>query len=373
MNACASLLKAGAQCISSARWDLCGGCRVTGIPTANLTLFFVTLSFMSRPLRIEYSDAWYHIMNRGRRGERIFSKSKDYESFIELLQEAVDLWDVRISAYCLMSNHYHLLIQTPLSNISRCMRHINGVYTQRYNRSHKCDGQLFKGRYKSILVDQDNYLLELVRYIHRNPLRVGMVKNLSQYTWSSHLGYVSKAKKWDWLHKDFILTMLSSNKRKDKQAYLNFMAKDDSEELIELFEKKKLPSILGSEDFISWVRERFFSRKRHHQIPDSAQLAPELNDIITAVCRVYGIEDRILLQTRRGTLNEPRNVAIYLSRMLRKDGLVMISKNFNMAGYSSASSAIERVRKKLSTDKKLRKRIDQSKQNILKNKGQTET
>ena len=126
---------------------------------------------MSRPLRIEYKDAWYHIMNRGRRGEQIFSKSSDHEIFIELLQEAVDLLDVRISAYCLMSNHYHLLIQTPQGNKSRCMRHINGIYTQRYNRSHKCDGQLFKGRYKSILVEQDNYLLELARYIHRNPLR----------------------------------------------------------------------------------------------------------------------------------------------------------------------------------------------------------
>ena len=141
---------------------------------------------MSRPLRIEYPGAWYHVMNRGRRGERIFRSPKDYEVFIGLLQEAVELWDVRISAYCLMSNHYHLLIQTPQGNISRSMRHINGVYTQRYNRIHKCDGQLFRGRYKSILVEQDSYLLELVRYIHRNPVRAGMVEKLSEYLWSSH-------------------------------------------------------------------------------------------------------------------------------------------------------------------------------------------
>lgn len=327
---------------------------------------------MSRPLRIEYKDAWYHIMNRGRRGEQIFTKSSDYEIFIDLLKEAVDLWNIRISTYCLMPNHYHLLIQTPQGNISRCMRHINGVYTQRYNRSHKCDGQLFRGRFKSILVEQDNYLLELVRYIHRNPLRAGIVDELSQYVWSSHLGYISSARQWDWLHKDFILSMLSFNK-KSRQAYLNFMAKEDLEEILELFERKKLPPILGSKNFISWAKETFFDKKKHHQVPDASQLAPEVSEIKKAVCRYYDIKDNEIQLTRRGALNEPRNVAIYLSRMLRKDSLLMISESFNMAGYSSASSAIERVMKKRVKDKKFQNRIDKIKQNITGNKGQTET
>lgn len=320
---------------------------------------------MSRPLRIEYPDAWYHIMNRGRRGEEIFSKPSDYKTFIELLKEAADLWNIRISAYCLMSNHYHLLIQTPQGNISRCMRHINGVYTQRYNRSHRCDGQLFRGRYKSILVEQDSYLLELVRYIHRNPLRAGMVDNLAQYAWSSHQGYVSRARKWDWLYTDFIFSMLSPDKRKRKQVYHDFMAKDESEEILEVYGKKKLPSILGSEEFICWAKENFFDKKMHHQIPDSSQLAPELSEIKKAVCRLYGMKEKDLLQAKRGSLNEPRNVAIYLSRMLRRDSLMMISESFNMAGYSSASSAIERVRKKLPADRKLQKRIAEIKQNIF--------
>ena len=137
---------------------------------------------MSRPLRIQYPDAWYHVMNRGRRGEKLFEGKKDYETFIELLKDIVEDYKVNIAAYCLMSNHYHLLIQTPKGNISRSMRHLNGVYTQRYNRSHLCDGQLFRGRYKSILIDADGYLLELVRYIHRNPLEAGMVNDLSKYT-----------------------------------------------------------------------------------------------------------------------------------------------------------------------------------------------
>ena len=120
---------------------------------------------MSRPLRIEYPGAWYHVMNRGRRSESIFSGPSDYYRFIDLLSESCEMWNVRISAYCLMPNHYHLLIQTPEGNLSRCMRHINGVYTQRYNLVRDCDGQLFRGRFKSILVDGNSHLLQLVPYI----------------------------------------------------------------------------------------------------------------------------------------------------------------------------------------------------------------
>ena len=121
-------------------------------------------------------------MNRGRRGEEIFAGKNDYTAFIDLLKELVENYNIKIAAYSLISNHYHLLVQTPDANISRSMRHLNGVYTQRFNRIHNCDGQLFRGRYKSILVEGDSYLLELVRYIHRNPLEAGLVENLQNAT-----------------------------------------------------------------------------------------------------------------------------------------------------------------------------------------------
>jgi len=122
---------------------------------------------MSRPLRIEYPYAWYHVMNRGRRYEAIFEDKNDYSAFIELLQDSIDIFHIKVAAFCLMQNHYHLLIQTPEGNMSRSMRHINGVYTQRFNRIHGYDGHLFRGRYKSILIDADSYLLQVMRYIHR--------------------------------------------------------------------------------------------------------------------------------------------------------------------------------------------------------------
>ena len=136
---------------------------------------------MSRPLRLEYPDAWYHVMNRGGRAEKIFLNKADYSAFLELLVESAEMWNVRIAAYCMVPNHYHILLQTPDANLSRFMRHVDGVYTQRFNRSHHYDGQLFRGRYKSILLDADSYLLQLVRYIHRNPLQAGIVKKLEAY------------------------------------------------------------------------------------------------------------------------------------------------------------------------------------------------
>ena len=171
---------------------------------------------MSRPLRIQYPDAWYHVMNRGRRAEAVFSDKQDYQGFVDLLQETCEMWDVRIAAYCLMPNHYHLLMQTPQANLSRSMRHINGIYTQRYNRRHSCDGQLFRGRYKSILVEQDSYLLQLMRYIHKNPVKAGLAENPGGYAWSSHRAYLSNAKKWDWVSTDFILSMLTPGKNARK-------------------------------------------------------------------------------------------------------------------------------------------------------------
>ncbi len=142
---------------------------------------FVKDKTMSRPLRIEYPGAWYHVMNRGRRRQKIFMSRGDYESFIKVLQETSDGWGLEVSAYCLMSNHYHLLVHSPDGNLSRCMRHINGVYTQRFNRGHKKDGPLFRGRYKAVLVDSDSHLLEVLRYIHRNPLRARLVKRLDDF------------------------------------------------------------------------------------------------------------------------------------------------------------------------------------------------
>ena len=305
-------------------------------------------------------------MNRARRGQDLFVNKADYQQFIDLLQETAELFNINVAAYCLMPTHYHLMLQTPDANLSRSMRHINGIYTQRYNVSHSCDGTLFRGRYKSILVDADNYVLQLVRYIHRNPLKAGLVKRLGQYVWSSHKGYLSKAKKWNWIYKHFVLDMLTTQINSQIQIYKQFMAQEQDENLLRVLDGKNPPSMLGSEKFISWIKDLFFKKKKDKEVPASNELAPDLDTIISEVSRYYKVRPTKLKAVRRGMENEPRDVAIYLIRSMRAEPLMRVGVNFGLNQYSSVSSAVVRVKAKLQKDRKFKERVQQIDSNILK-------
>ena len=321
---------------------------------------------MSRPLRIDYPNAWHHVMNRARRGQDLFVDKADYQQFIDLLQEITDLFNINVAAYCLMPTHYHLMLQTPDANLSRCMRHLNGVYTQRYNVSHSCDGTLFRGRYKSILVDADNYVLQLVRYIHRNPLKAGLVKRLDQYVWSSHKGYLSKAKKWNWIYKHFVLDMLTTQINSQIQIYKQFMTQEQDENLVRVLDGKNPPSMLGSEKFISWIKDLFFKKKKDKEVPASKELAPDLDTIISEVSRYYKVRPTKLKAVHRGIESEPRDVAMYLIRSMRAEPLIRVGEKFGLNQYSSVSSAVTRVKAKLQKDRKFKDRLEHIESNILK-------
>ncbi len=305
-------------------------------------------------------------MNRGRRSEVIFSEKEDYSEFLDLLIEISEIWNANIAAYCLMPNHYHVLLQTPEGNISRCMRHLNGLYTQRFNRMHGFDGQLFRGRYKSILVCDDSHLLQLVRYIHKNPVKAGMVKEMGEYEWSSYKGYLSYSRKWKWLHKDYIFSMITPKKKGRLKPFIKFMQEDDSQEVTNLFSKKNLPSIFGPESFITKIKEKYYFSKTDYEIPESKSLAPSPDDILSVICGYYNVSFNELLVTRRGVFNKPRNVAIYLLRNLRGDNLNDIKKIFKINAYSTVSSIIQSVSKLTKFDRKLRQQIEEIKNKISK-------
>ncbi len=143
------------------------------------------------------------------------------------------------------------------------------------------------------------------------------------------------------------------------------MGQNESDELLTIFEKKKWPSLLGSNDFISWVKEIYFKKKIHRQIPESIQLAPAISMIIEEVCQAYMVKDKDLLIGQRGKSNEPRNVAIYLGRVLRNDTMMELGKTFGMSGYHPASSAVEPVKNNSQVNRKLQKKIEEIKQTLL--------
>jgi REP element-mobilizing transposase RayT len=301
-------------------------------------------------------------MNRGRSRTKIFNTPEDYLAFIELLKEASFLWKVKIAAYCLMSNHYHLLLQTPAANLSRCMRHINGIYTQYFNRSYKSDGPLFRGRYKSILIDEDKYLLELVRYIHRNPLSARLVKRLEDYRWTSHKAYISGSNEWNWLHKDFVLSMLEETMNKRHQSYIDFMKQTESETLKALYERSNPPLLLGAKDFIDEVRRKYGGKVIKEEMPQSRELVPDASEIKLAVIRFYKLdklEADELLKTSRGNHNEARNVAIYLIRKYTGTALKDIGNCFGMNSYSSVGSVITRIKQEMIRNRNLRQKVEE--------------
>lgn len=178
---------------------------------------------MARPLRIEFPGAVYHITSRGNAKQTIFVDEKDYADFLEVLCSVADRFDWILHAYCLMGNHYHLLIETVEGNLSRGMRQLNGVYTQRFNRRHNRVGHILQGRYKAILVEKEAYLLELCRYVVLNPVRAGLVKSPMEWKWSSYKETIGYDKGNSCLTTDWILSQFGSDRKEAIVRYREFV------------------------------------------------------------------------------------------------------------------------------------------------------
>ncbi|HEY6093541.1 MAG TPA: transposase [Gallionellaceae bacterium] len=179
---------------------------------------------MARPIRLEYAGAIYHVTSRGEGGADVFLDDADRERFLEVLGEVVARFGWICHAYCLMNNHYHLVIETPDANLARGMRQLNGVYTQRFNHIHNSGGNLFQGRYKAILVERQSYLLELVRHVVLNPLRLKAVRNLSRYPWSSYPATAGEKRTPPWLHTQWILEQFGRTASVAQRRYAEFVA-----------------------------------------------------------------------------------------------------------------------------------------------------
>jgi len=221
---------------------------------------------MSRPLRLSFNNAVYHITARGNRKEKIFYSNDDKRIFLQKMDQTFLKYSFLCYAYCLMDNHYHLFIKTSLGNISQGMHYLNASYANYFTAKYKTNGPLFQGRYKSLLfqgryksllVDEDNYALALSAYIHLNPIRAGIAKNLDEYTWSSLLDYLGKRKKeLKKLDTQFILTRLHNNLSQSRVIYKRYLL----ENLTMDFPAKDIYRgiALGDETFI----EKIESKKR---------------------------------------------------------------------------------------------------------------
>lgn len=310
---------------------------------------------MPRPLRIEYENAYYHVMNRGRSRQKIFPNGDYFEAFLVTLSEAHQRFGVEILSYCLMSNHYHLLVKTPQANLGRVMRHINGVYTQRHNRLKKTDGPLFRGRYKAICVESDSYQLQLSRYIHRNPLEAKMVTDLDEYEWSSYQYYVPGAPKLPrWLHQSEIYGQLGVKSRL-KAKYKAYVEAGVDEDIKQFYAKGNVMPYLGSEEFRAWAYSQRVTADEVVSRQDRAAFRPTMDEIIDKVASAFGVTNKSIVRTTRGgTSNVPRWVAMYLCQHVGDYRLAEIADMFGLQRTGSIPTTIGKLKKQMSEDRKLK-------------------
>ena len=298
---------------------------------------------MSRPLRIEFPGASYHVMNRGLGSQNIFTDRPDRVGFLALLGECHRMWGMRVLAYCLMDNHYHLLIQTPDPNLSRIMRHLNGLYTQRYNRKHGRDGPLFRGRYKAIVVDAEEYLVGVARYIHHNPVAAGLVPSPEKYRWSSCREYMKRGKGPPWLDRQQLIDRFPKEGR--GEAFLTFMRSKIDEPVRSFYARRHHAPVLGSSQFIHRTRSRIKQVYREHrEVPQAKPyVRPDARTCLRVVMQVYGQAMDHLLRGRRGQRNEARAMAMYVCRSMAGLKQEAIARIFGVRGYSAVSSTLRRV------------------------------
>ena len=309
---------------------------------------------MPRPLRIEYENAYYHVMNRGRARQRIFHDEDYFEAFLTTLSEAHQRFRVEMLCYCLMRNHYHLLVKTPEANLGRVMRHINGVYTQRHNRLKKTDGPLFRGRYKAICVEEDSYQLQLSRYIHRNPLEAKLVRELDSYEWSSYKYYVRRtAKPPQWLYQSEVYGQLGvKNRLKDK--YRAYVELGVDEEIKQFYAKGNVMPYLGSNEFRAWAYSQRMTDDEAVSRQESAAFRPSMDEVIERVVSVFDVSrESIVRTTRGGTNNVPRWVAMYLCQEVCGCRLVEIASYFGLKRTGSIPTTIGKLKRLMSEDKEL--------------------
>lgn len=218
---------------------------------------------MSRPLRIEYEGAFYHVMSRGNARQAIYANDADRQCFLNILATVNDKYNWLIHAYCLMGNHYHLVVETLEANLSKGMRQLNGVYSQAYNRNHRKTGHVFEGRYKALLVQKESYLLQVAQYIVRNPVRAKITKSLQNYPWSSYPATAGYSLPHACLSTNLILAEFSQNESIAQKKYRESVNQGHEEELV----KSASWGVVGSNEFVETVA-------RHITQCDSAKDIP---------------------------------------------------------------------------------------------------
>jgi len=310
---------------------------------------------MARRERIHYPGAVYHVMLRGNGGQDIFFDESDRIRFYDLLEEGVKRFDVRMLALCLMSNHVPLVVQVAEIPLSRLIRNVSFRYTRYRNARQRRTGHLFQGRYKAIVIDAENYLLELVRYIHLNPVRAGIVGNPGDYRWSSHRAYLGK-EVLPWLSTEWILSRFSPRKGTARRLFRNFVADGIGGDYREEFHSgTREGRILGDDDFAEDALRR---------AGEKVNRPVSVEEIVAHVCKRYGLDPEDLAEPGKNrNFAEARAVIALL--VWYEDHLSLTDLCTRLGrDLSSLSRAVNRLRKRAETNPRLAAELERAREDL---------
>ena len=290
---------------------------------------------MARPLRIEYPGAFYHVMNRGLERREIFRDKKDYEAFLHLCVAIHKRFKVIFHAYSLMTNHYHLMLETPEGNLSRAMRHLDGVYTQGFNRrkgKKRRAGPLFQGRYKATLIDKDGYSFQLCRYIHLNPVKAKIVSRPEDHAYSSFQYYMGQGgKKAEFLETDWLLSQFHWRGLGARKSFYEFTL-NGLKDSWSPEEGLRGGMVLGGEDFFEKIRKRHLEGKEDKEIPPlkKSRRMPGVKEIqccIESCCKDERLRRRFLVWAlKRHTPLKLNEIAEKINRPISYSGVSQICR-----------------------------------------------
>jgi REP element-mobilizing transposase RayT len=240
---------------------------------------------MARPLRIEFTGALYHVTARGNAQQDIFLDDEDRQRFLGVLDRVVSRFHLLLHAYCLMDNHFHLVVETPEANLSKAMRQLNGVYTQAFNRRHGRVGHVLQGRFKAIVVDRDSYLLELCRYVVLNPVRARSTRKPDTYSWSSYRATAGLTPTPSFLTIDWLLSQFGRQRPGAQRKYRAFVA--EGRGLGSPWEEVRGQVLLGSERFVERLTPGLRDKRSLKEIPRQQRFAdrPKLSHLFSARSR----------------------------------------------------------------------------------------
>jgi len=307
---------------------------------------------MARPLRILYEGAFYHVTARGNERRKIFLSPTDYEKYLSYLTDAVHKFGMVLHAFVLMANHYHLIVESPKANLSAFMQALNSAYTTYFNIKRGRAGHLFQGRYKAILVDADNYLLELSRYIHLNPVRAGMAEKPEDYPYSSLRPYLFP-KEETMVFRDLIWDMISKERKKAPQRYREFVAFALLEKPRNPFEKVYGGAILGGKVFIKEVLQKLNAQSLWSRETSHRRALTSATSDIDEIIELLSIHFRVPKE-KVVTSSPYKGYAVYLARKHTPFTNSEIGEYFGGITYSAVTKIGTRLKERMKDDGKLR-------------------